>query len=361
MKYILIRSAEDLDPRKISIKEINRKYVDPMGNRYATRFNMDTRRVEVVRLASSREEAIALRREILKEKRQRRIEGRQKSSSSYEIIFDDQEEQPAAAASASPQVESSPYETLSELEIVDDFMPAKPVPRDYTAVPAHIMAKNKPAASEQVEYYDPYEDDFRFQQPIGKAEGETKSDFPEGDGTPFHEARFLEEANVELLKVKDRLLAMVNNFKKSKLFEAYKTDMVFDIIRSLDGDCRSTVENAINLYKEIMHYPRPISYYISRLNDLRKDMIDSEPDEEKRKEIIRRWELQDTFETTYNHLLKVNTNLLRTLAEIPPEVIKSLPAMQGSYVDNARTSCQLMIEDANRMLTRISIWRKQTK
>jgi len=55
--YIPINSINDIDLSKINIGNINNRYIDMHGNRYATRFNIRTKRVQIVRIALGEDEA----------------------------------------------------------------------------------------------------------------------------------------------------------------------------------------------------------------------------------------------------------------------------------------------------------------
>lgn len=72
MDYIPINTIEDIDPERISIRDINKRYIDREGNRYATRFNFQTRKIEVVRIVKGRSEAIRMRKTILRDKHEER-------------------------------------------------------------------------------------------------------------------------------------------------------------------------------------------------------------------------------------------------------------------------------------------------
>lgn len=66
--YIPIESLEDIDVLKLSVRDLDKRYIDRSGNRYALRFNMKTRRPEVVQIVSNRLEARRLQQSILQEK-----------------------------------------------------------------------------------------------------------------------------------------------------------------------------------------------------------------------------------------------------------------------------------------------------
>ncbi len=68
MDYIPINSVDDLDVARISIRDINLRYIDRAGNRFATRFNPKTRKIEIVHIVKGRQEAIRKRQQIIREK-----------------------------------------------------------------------------------------------------------------------------------------------------------------------------------------------------------------------------------------------------------------------------------------------------
>lgn len=60
--YIRIDSIADIDTSRITLRSIENRYIDSQGRRYATRFNLRSRRIEIVPIALGREEAVLARR-----------------------------------------------------------------------------------------------------------------------------------------------------------------------------------------------------------------------------------------------------------------------------------------------------------
>jgi hypothetical protein len=56
-RYIPITNVSDIDTSKISLRTINNRYIDKSGQRYATRFNLRTHKIEIVKIALGKEEA----------------------------------------------------------------------------------------------------------------------------------------------------------------------------------------------------------------------------------------------------------------------------------------------------------------
>lgn len=66
--YIPINSIKDIDTSKITLATINNRYIDKSGNRYALRFNKRTRKIDIVRIALGREEAMQAKANFLGKK-----------------------------------------------------------------------------------------------------------------------------------------------------------------------------------------------------------------------------------------------------------------------------------------------------
>lgn len=65
-KYIPIRSVDEIDVANIGLHNINNRYIDTIGNRYATRFNLRTHKIEIVQIVLGKEEARIFRENYLK-------------------------------------------------------------------------------------------------------------------------------------------------------------------------------------------------------------------------------------------------------------------------------------------------------
>lgn len=64
-KYVPIDSVDDIDLSKISIANINDRYIDKKGNRFATRFNLRTKKIQIVRIALGEDEAARARGKVV--------------------------------------------------------------------------------------------------------------------------------------------------------------------------------------------------------------------------------------------------------------------------------------------------------
>ncbi|MES0488947.1 MAG: hypothetical protein ABUK01_03080 [Leptospirales bacterium] len=102
--YTKIESLKDIDLSKINLGNINDRYIDESGNRFATRFNIRSRKIQIVRIALGQDEAMNSKGRIIKDLVKKRIGN------------DDEEEEEPLGPLASPTADSV-EEPVSEEKI----------------------------------------------------------------------------------------------------------------------------------------------------------------------------------------------------------------------------------------------------
>lgn len=356
MKYIFINSIYDIDTRKIAIGQIGQKYIDKEGHRYTTRFNLFSREIEVVRLAATMEEALRVRDKVLRDKHMvyETIEiddssnGHSNSNPSPWDTGTVEKSEPIALTSpVIPPEDSGSYQTNDENgetgsedgELVQE--PARPQ-----------VFQGDPLAE-----YDPYHDDFNFVAPDETSYSPTVS-MSKKIGEAFYENRFIEETAKELEKMEDRLHAIINSIKKTKFYELNENSDYFEFIRRMDTEARKMALGTLNLYKEIHFYPRHLSYYLARISDENKQIIDETGDDQQKMEKIKRWELQDSFLNTYEVIFENAKVALTALNSVIDTGMADIPAAQQTSIRNAATSCELLQSDCGERLETIRYWKK---
>lgn len=307
MDFIPINSIEEIDPRKISIRDINKRYIDRQGNRYATRFNLETRRIEVVRIAQSKEEAIRISQQIRQENRDDRRPGRS----------DDGPAQPAASAPASAQVEGD----------IPEF------------------------------------DDLTAMEPENLSSGGVKAPSagagPEFQSGVFIENHLLEEIVQHLGRTKERQQVILNNLKNSRAFEGQNAVPLSELQREIDIDCWQATEEAINYQRELYGYPRSVSQYIMRLPPDEKAKAEAAPDEQTRMEMIRRWETRRAFEKLYVKISDLTLQMQSILTDVSSDTASQLMAAQRQQLEDAEASIQILQDEVQQKLHQINLWKRR--
>ena len=296
-EYLPIDSVDDLDPAKISLQDINKKYIDRNGMRYATRFNLKTRKVEIVRIVKGRQEAEMIRRQV--------VQHRTEATRTRE-------------------------EAISYSNDGADLAGGTDVPEF-----------GDPALSSQESF----------------AMG-GRGPHPDLDASAvFVERQFIEDCASDFEKVKERLQGIMNFIKNSRHFEAHRSEPLSEAFRKVDVDGIQRSENAINYYKELMAYPRPVSYYISRMPAEQKAKLDSVEGDDEKMVFVRRWETQTSFRDTYAKILETTEQLLSVLNGVPGEELDQLPHAQHQAFDDARAAATFLLENCQVRIEKIRIWK----
>lgn len=296
MEYIPINSIDDIDLARISLRDINKRYIDRQGNRFVTRFNLKSRKVELVRIVKGKAEAVRVRQQILRE----RVEGRpQGKTRSDEPVID----------------------IYSEGEVPDD--------------------------------------DFEYTEGIDSRPEEHHAPAAHAQATPFIENQLIEELSHELDRIRERSQGIINNLKKSRYFDSHHESEFSDILREIDISCWQKPEEAVNFYKELYSYPRSVGYYASRLSGPRREKVEKAETEEIKLELIRRWETQETFDATYTGVISASVRLYGLLKNITESDLKMLPASQSQAFHDARSAAEYMIQNSREMQSKISLWKKK--
>lgn len=284
MEYIPIGSIDELDPLKISIRDINKRYIDREGNRFATRFNLHTRKVEIVRIVKGRAEALRVRDEVRRSSREEAPIGR-------------------------------------------------PVKRQPDAVAVEETEAGEDALS-------------------------LESRTLEGiSNEAFDEAKYIEETVQDVEKIRERILGILNNIKRSTIFEHKKDASFSQVEREADSEVITRLEKTVNNHKELFQYPRSISYYASRLSHAHKEKLDALQSDEEKLHWIRRWETQEDLTATYNKVEEFATRLKIVLDGIPETEITHLHATQIQGFRDAKSSTTFLIQNAVDRLAHVNDWK----
>jgi 23S rRNA pseudoU1915 N3-methylase RlmH len=320
LDFIPINSIADIDPEKISIRDINKRYIDRDGNKYATRFNLQSRKVEVVRIVKTRAEAQRVSQQIKKERNEdRRAQRRQPDSGAG---FDASE---IADDSAPP-----PSPDLPEPEIPD-----------FDDLESDELAPSDLVGSAQ-----------------GARAGTTAAPGPDMHSGVFIEQHLIDDIVSHLSRCKEGQQVVINNLKNSRCFEGTANELN-DLLREIDVDCWQASESAINYYKELYGYPRSVAQYIIRLTPEERERVEALPDDAERMEVIRRLETRRAFEELYKKIHAMTDRILALIASIPEDTKSQLMAAQRQQLEDAQASTEILLAEINEKLQQIEQWKKR--
>jgi hypothetical protein len=233
-KYIRINSIEDIDTSRINISNINDRYVDNKGNRFATRFNLRTKKIQIVRIALGEEEAKKSRGIIIQGLVQKKIdEGKKKPH--------EEQHAPPIAETIGKVLDNEEIQApdLFELETVGEFNK-----KDITGpVETSTGTNNQPSSRKNIP-------DWLIEAGISPAKN-----------VNFGELLALIPENYNLLS--ERIFGIINNVKNSGVMSKLaEIDDAIDFTNIFDHQINPKMEETKKYLLEFDKYAeRPDHYF----------------------------------------------------------------------------------------------------
>ncbi|TGN19472.1 LIC_10450 family protein [Leptospira idonii] len=332
--YIRIGSITEIDPNKLSISQINQRYVDSDNNRYALRFNKETRRIEIIKIISNQ---------------------------SYEIVNQNQE-------SSSPKQENKETTPIPKQE-------SKVLPKDVTEVPQNPSSPplEQTLLEGDIDLNIMTDEDLAAQssisEPSGKAnpleEDVVLTNLAPSSKTEYRSPHVLVEHFIKVLGTyKERANAIIKNLQSSRIFEitgdpSENKNIVGNLAREMEAQVFEVIDKMIDLHKEMTSYPRPITYYISKAPaDKREEMKTIDSDKEKL-DNLHLFEMQRFTEIIVRDLKKLSLQLMNILNLKSDSQVKQLQyPNQLMYVD-AKNASLYFSQDLDKTIMEVDNWKKQ--
>lgn len=281
-QYIFIDSIDDIDPRRISIRDLNKKYMDREGNRYALRFDLNSRKINIVRLAGSKDEALRIRAEILKKRKAEK--GMHSESEDFFQIED---------SSSLPEFRSTPSNRPAGPDRSEPLRPA-------SGKESH--AETLPHPSEI----------------FSDAESGFIDDFLEPGTRIINEIDLFPELEREISRILDSQKAIVKVMGRVRaLEESGKSEEFFAAEKKIDEWCIQKAADAARLYQELSGFPRSPSHYLGSFPINEKKRIEAMADERQQIEEIKRFELHRTYSELLNNIQDLTIKLRLILDSLP--------------------------------------------
>jgi hypothetical protein len=277
-EYIFVRSIDEVDPKKLTVRDLNKKFIDQEGRKYAIKFDLETRQIKFVRLAGSYQEALKIKQEIQKEKF---IEKKEK----LEFQLPEKREEPTSTK-------------------ISNFQENKNM-------------------------------DFDFYSP---------------DENFIDENEFFKELERDTKKSVESLRAIEKNLNRSQVFEKLSNSLndFFDLQKEIEVKCYHSSEEAFKIFKELVYFPRPVSYYISRLSEPVRKKIEKF-DEQQQFDYIKRFEIYKIFRELIMNVIDLTNQLEKFYYKLPAieRERKPLVDLISSFAEIKETT-QELIQKLNR-------------
>lgn len=270
MKKRIIRIADisEIDTSKISVYDLNNRYVDPLGNIYGLKYNRALRRVEIIKLERIHtSEMLQYHRKIMMLREMEQSQG-----------------------------------VVSDLKI------------------------HQPDDTEPEEIF--FEPDVFVESVINDSE--------------VH---------------RERLAAILMNLDLSDAFSRdnkMESTVLDDLSRHIEIDCIQQLDKLESYYRELVNYPRTITYYQAKMDNEGKNIIDSMSGTKKEKimKFIFYYEMSSTIKRVYGSIKKHMTAINQFVEDKNPDEVQGISKNQKQAFIDAKTSITNTISEVDEILSK---------
>ncbi|EQA34972.1 hypothetical protein LEP1GSC047_1934 [Leptospira inadai serovar Lyme str. 10] len=357
-QYILVNSISQIDPNKLSLSQLGTKYMDRHGNRYAVRFNKDSRKAEIVRITLQKaSEALPPQRPRPKsgkvsqpldlEKLSVLLKSTKQQNTEWIDALVEKAKEAKAIPPAPANAEGIPTREVEMATSAIDFSetasktsPANFDKFDLSKIDLNIMESKSIPASEN-------EDVPFFIEP--------------SDGNAGRETKFIEDTLAGFLRIKERIESVLNNIRNSKIFEATgdpseNKNIIGNLNREYDLEFFQKLDKILNYHKELTSFPRSITYYVAKYESGRKQALQSRSGDHEKLQLVIRWEMQEMLLSLTKKLKKMMLDTLNVLNTKNDNHLKQIAYNQQQMFKDARNALLYCSEDVGALLISLQKW-----
>lgn len=268
MKKRIIRIADisEVDTSKVSVYDLNNRYVDPLGNMFGLKYNREHRRIEIIKLERIHtSEMLQYQRKIM-------------------MLRDIEQNQASAVDLKNPSTDETESEEMF------------------------------------------FEPDVYVESVI--------------NGSEIH---------------RERLAAILMNIDLSDVFtreNKMEATALDDLARHIEIDCIQQLDKLESYYRELVNYPRTITYYQAKVDNEGKNIIDSMSGIKKEKimKFIFYYEMSATIKRVYSHIKKHMSAIHDLVINKNPDDIQGISKNQKQAFIDAKTSIINTISEVEEVL-----------
>jgi hypothetical protein len=283
--YIKINDIADIDTSKISVYDLNKRFVDKKGNIFSLRYDKILKKIEILKIIRADSNEAALHQiNILKSKKQ-----------------------------------NTSFNKNSETKDPNS-------------------ADDGESSSNEDEF-----DEDSFEKAVSN----------------FNSDKFIKDTIELMITHKNRLKGIETNIKNSNIVlktNKHENSELDEIFRGIDIEGGQNIDKIENYQKELLSYPRSITYYQSKIDKNYSHMIDAfKSDAERMMKFIYSYEMYQTIKNLYTNLNKVIKKLKEFLLSRDQEVIKNKTPGERQAFNDAQVSLNNTISEIENVLDELKI------
>lgn len=366
--YIKIESISEIDPIKLSISQIQQRYIDKDNNRYALRFNKDSRRIEILKLVGNHFELVphSPTPTAVEDSKSLPVQN-PKSTPLITPISEDLKSNPILGKLVGTLgAKSNPSEKTVEIQ-KEKLSPVAEENLMREDVDLNIFEGEEPPSVQETFSHAGLLNTPDLPTPTEAEEKENaEPNLQVGEDSDDRTAFQRIEDFLKLLTTyRERVTAIIRNLQSSRIFEltgdpSENKNIVGNFAREMEAQVFEAIDKMVDLHKEMTSYPRPITYYISKAPlEKREEMKFIESDKEKLNR-LHLFEMQRHSDTIVKDFKMLSLQLLNILNLKNDIQVKQLQyANQLMYVD-AKNASLYFAQDLDKTILDIEHW-KQSK
>ncbi|MBM9500031.1 hypothetical protein JWG44_07180 [Leptospira sp. 201903071] len=350
-EYIVVDSISSVDPNALSLDQLNQKFIDKQGNRFALRFNRNTRRAEFVRitLESPTKGATQIHKPssapVQKKQGSKPLTPGMGKITLQEIIAKTQQQSSVKIPKPNESQminEGAVQQSIFQEPAWDQTKAKDNTTLDLGRMDLNIMEHSSPSASSYKESKD----------------SSFKIEF--GSSSPG-ETNIVEKRISDLTKIKERIHSVLNNLQNSKIFEitgdpSENKNIIGNLNREFDIEFFQKLDKILNYHKELTTYPRSVNYYTAKYESSRKQLLQSKTLDSEKLKLVTLWEMQEMMLGLIQKLKKMVLNTLNVLNTKNDNHIKQLAYNQQQMFRDSRTALLYCSEDISSLLISLERW-----
>jgi hypothetical protein len=184
--------------------------------------------------------------------------------------------------------------------------------------------------------------------------------------TELEQQNFAISIQKDIEKNWERLSAIINNLKSSRIFEVTEdTSENHNLIGNVERDFEDEILRGIKLlesrYKELTSQYKPIGSYIANYPRSRKEKLLTYSTEKEKMFCIFAWEMQDEFLSFLNKFSKMLTELMTLMNQRgTSSALKAIHYHGQRMFEDAKTSCLFTMGEIDVLRKDITKWQIET-
>ncbi|MBP7902254.1 MAG: hypothetical protein KA015_05510 [Spirochaetes bacterium] len=173
---------------------------------------------------------------------------------------------------------------------------------------------------------------------------------------------FVTERFNDLPVFKERLKGLLRNIANSNINSREHREIstpLDEVIRNIEIDGLGKIEKITSSYRELTEYPRSINYYIGRLDNRAREILNNISSDSKKIKFILWMEMLHSLKEFYQSVGKMLIALERKLDKTAEERLSKIGALERQSYHDARTTItntKSDIEDMSRKLNEFELF-----